>query len=416
MNIYSFDTAKCKDPGAPKLIPVNAGMFAKNSSNYIFADSLVGFLPGMIDVVNNFQWTTSPPGPQSRQEVPRIILREKRLRTNAIVAAAAYYLMSAASSAGTLGSRLGETLPDGLLNTVGGFFSNITSSPALQGAASSITGTFEQYILNSASNLFTGNKDARSILNSTVDGLNSQYLKPYEGLYITEDTKFNYYFPYFSDSWNDVKNSFSENDSMFDAGTNYAKGVSEIKGATDALARFANFKEPGIYIERPQFYNFASTGDTITFSFPLINTGCSTYDDVRLNWQLLFLLMYQNRPNRRSRELIDPSVMYEVSIPGVKYMPYAYMSELKIDYFGSRRHMALEVPSPTGNTTINTIVPDAFKVSITLTGLIAESRNFLMAMLQDKEDIVKVVNMNTYNPFAEIYSSFIDSYNAEREG
>jgi hypothetical protein len=125
--------------------------------------------------------------------------------------------------------------------------------------------------------------------------------------------------------------------------------------------------------------------------------------------------MYQNRPNRRSRELIDPSVLYEVSIPGVRYMPYAYISSMKIDYFGSRRHMELEVPVLGGTSTIDTIVPDAFLVSITLTGLVAESRNFLMAMLEDKEDIVKIINMNTFNPFAEAYNSFITSYNSERE-
>ena len=144
----------------------------------------------------------------------------------------------------------------------------------------------------------------------------------------------------------------------------------------------------------------------MTFSFPLINTGFSTYDDVRLNWQLVFLLTYQNRPNRRTRELIDPACIYEVNIPGVKYIPFAFISQLKIDYIGARRQMELEVPTQNGTGTIVTIVPDAYVVTVTLEGLVADTQNFLASMLGGKQDVVSVVAYDQFNPFSQAGSLF----------
>ena len=68
----------------------------------------------------------------------------------------------------------------------------------------------------------------------------------------------------------------------------------------------------------------------------------------------------------------------------------------------------MSIDAPPGNVT--TIIPDAFDVNITLTGLVPETRNFLYAALSDKQNVTDVVRYNTFNPFGEIYSSFIDSF------
>mgnify|MGYP000330064829 CR=1 FL=1 len=129
-------------------------------------------------------------------------------------------------------------------------------------------------------------------------------------------------------------------------------------------------------------FNFASGGDSVTFSFPLINTGWSTFEDVQKNWQLIYLLTYQNRPNRRTRDLIDPPCLYEVMLPGVKYMPYAFISRMSVNFLGSRRSYYIKIPSVGGGTSrIQTIIPEAYDRSITFTRLIAESQNFLYHML-----------------------------------
>ena len=410
-NLYTFSSLNCTDAGAPKATPSSYSGIAQNGNGFIGRDSLSYLSPGIINVVNDFQWTTSPQGATGRQEVPRIELREKRLKTNAIIAAAAYYLMSASGTIGALGSRVQSVLSGyrwgpqiwNLFGGAGNESANFLGSIMGGGGGKS----FDTSIVSSATRLFL-NQDLSSIISTQLDGLNSELLRPYEGLYITEDTGFRYILPYFDDQQTLVTNAFSVNDEMFGPSSLLGKAVSKVRGATEALAKLAYFTEPGLYIEKPKFYNFKSSGDRITFSFPLINTGWSTYDDVKLNWQLAFLLSYQNVPNRRTRELIDPSVIYEVSIPGVKYIPYAYISQLKVDYLGSRRQMNLEVPSRSGAKSITTIVPEAYIITITLEGLVAETQNFLMAVLEGKQDIVSVVSYDRFNPFSESKRIFED--------
>jgi hypothetical protein len=317
-------------------------------------------------------------------------------------------MLSIGGTAGTIGNRIGSAIEgtslgstlDALFNSgsssIGNFFGRVGNT----GRA-----LFESSLLNSASKFFTG-QDVSSILSSTIEGLGDPLLEPYEGLYITEDTKFSYVLPYFNDLQVMVQNSFNVNDEMLTQGTLLGKTINTVRSAAESLARMAYFTEPGLYIERPKFYQFKQTGDTVSFSFPLINTGFSTYDDVRLNWQLVFLLTYQNRPNRRTRELIDPACIYEVNIPGVKYIPFAFISQLKIDYIGARRQMELEVPTQNGTGTIVTIVPDAYVVTVTLEGLVADTQNFLASMLGGKQDVVSVISYDQFNPFSQAQDLF----------
>jgi hypothetical protein len=407
-NLYSFTTDNCDNSGAPKLVPVTNNDHSEPRGRHISSDSLGGTTNGIIDVVNNFYWTTSPKGIDSRQEVPGIQLREKKLRTNSVIAAAAYYLMSGAQSAGTILNRASGVSP-GLTSAVRSFLSNIAGLPGVQ-TAGNVAGSFIQQALNSAANLTTGS-DISDIVGQNIEGLGSSLLQAYEGLYITEDTNFIYYLPYFDNTLTESSNSFSENKGIFE-GSMISNAVESIRGAAESLAVFANFKEPGIYIERPKFFNFAEDGDTIQVNFPLINTGNSTHEDVKLNWQLIYLLTYQNRPNRRSRELIDPSCIYEVLIPGVKYIPFAYMSRIQVDFLGARRQMQIEVPTSQGVRDMFTIIPDAYEVKLTLTGLVPESKNFMAAMLTDeKSSIVDVIKYNTLNPFGEAYNIFNNNLN-----
>jgi hypothetical protein len=202
--------------------------------------------------------------------------------------------------------------------------------------------------------------------------------------------------PYFSNAVHAVQNQFATDDKVMSGtmglGALVSAGAKTAEQLAYGLSTSMNFMEPGIYIEKPQFYSFAAGGDTVSFSFPLINTGWATFEDVQRNWQLIYMLVYQNRPNRKSRDLIEPPCLYEVMIPGIKYMPYAFISALQVDFMGSRRSYYVNVPNSTGGSSrIQTIIPDAYMVSISLRGLIAESRNFLYHMLFEKQDKVNVL-------------------------
>jgi len=420
--------------GAPRLVPARGGsapsstgganLIGKNADRF-----------SLYDVINDFNWTTSPR--QGRIDMPEIRLKEKRLRTNAFIAQAAYYgyaLQGTTADAiegmkrfkqefpifGTaIDSVMGAFMVDkfGGRQIAEGSTAFASLIPSLRATTAVAPGLIEG-VVRAGGQLLGGMIGAEGILsningiiggafsglqnmgvNLNVDSLASKYLLAYEGLYLTEDTNFIYRFPYFVNNWNNISNSFS-NTPMFNPkdivgplGDVYDMFSNTLPNAAITFSAYANMAAPGIYIEKPKFFDFSSdTGEAIAFNFPLINTGWSNYHDVTKNWQLLFMLMYQNRPNRRSRDLIDPPVIYEVSIPGTRYYPYAYIEEMKVAFLGSVRKMEIPVPYGNGMLYIQTQIPEAYDVTIRLRALTRESQNFLYSMLYDKYNVISVTN------------------------
>lgn len=413
-DLFKFANLNFASDGTPRILPPsNLGLVTGASSGKI-AQGSSGFF--QINVINDFQWTTSPKS--SRIDTPSIQLIERRLLTNSLVAQALYNIgaiKGSATNAAKAFSGLPETVQTALKAVggaaIGGKLADLTApdSPLTKILASlSTAGT--SIFLPEGSIIGTVNKAADFLQQSlktvtglgstSTPGLNSTVMQPYEGLYITEPTKFIYTLPYFSDTQNRVVNSFADNDAVFE-GSSESTAMPAVEGLTQAslatrgfaqgLARTAFFGAPGIYIEKPKYYNFNNLGEKISVRFPLVNTGWATFKDVVRNWQLLFMLTYQNRPNRKSRDLIDPSVLYELNIPGIKYHPFAYIDSLTIRFRGSRRKMTINIPGPNGTTAnVDTIIPDAYDVELTLQTLINESQNTLYSMLFEKNDLISV--------------------------
>jgi hypothetical protein len=423
-NLYNFDpSANCSSPkGSPRLVPPTNSTFrsfANQSQNFINNDSVSSYINGQVDVVNDFHWTSSPLA--SRQDIPAIELKEKRLKTNSLIAQLAYYSLIASGKGGEVLGRLSNLFGSSGIGSgaLGGFLSS-TIGRTLAGAGQSLLGAISNFgnsgLVRGLVQFSTGRNLNDLFTQTTASSMGSDILAAYEGLYITEDTKFSYRMPYFENIQNAVVNAFNNDDQIL---SQKSFGLSKFIGGAASLAESLaytlagtiNITEPGIYIEKPQFYNFASSGDQITFSFPLINTGWATFEDVQRNWQLIFMLIYQNRANRKSRDLIDPPCLYEVSIPGIKYIPYAYIKGLSVQFMGARRSYKINVPSMKGTRKINTIIPDAYIVTISLQGLVAETQNFLYSMLFEKQDIVSVIETQSSN---SIVNNLLDSYERER--
>lgn len=437
--LYSFDSTTTTKNGAPRLVPLGqsatssggAGQIRKSVSDY-----------SIIDVIHDFEWTTTPE--QGRQEVPEIFLKEKRLIANTYVAQAAYYAVALAgvgadaqqiltelTRTGVSGQIINALIGAGLGNIIAAPIGSVVSDaapyasflfPALRPAAAAsealkrgtgvdvieeivkaagtgaggvaggenVIGLINDVVSNTAS--FASQLPG---INTTAESLGSKTLLPYEGLYLTEDTNFIYRMPLFADRLRDVTNSFAANPSEPAGSSQALKGAFEVfsnqlRETAYQLSSNINFNAPGVYLEKPQFYNFKSEGKTTVVRFPLINTGWSNYIDVLRNWQLLYMLVYQNIPNRRSRDLIDPPVIYEISSPGVRYHPYAYIESMRVDFLGSTRQMRIQVPYSTGSLTgggtidIESTIPEAYDVTITLRELTSETQNFMYAMLYDK--------------------------------
>lgn len=378
----------------------------------------------LVNVVRDFYWTYSPVGDIARAEVPRIILTERKLRTNALISQLKYSLGQAYSG----GAQTLQNIQQfGNSTGITSFFSSLQNLAAGQAAANIAQGAGNiaqgigtavtdqlspvlgqianpsviQKGLNAAQNVYAQVSDALGATfanddNATVNS--SPWLAPYRNLYLTDPTGWVYVLPYFTNNQTNQINMFADTgETGFgkQATIGFAANV-----ATEAAGAIASINNPAqiTYIEKAKFYNYPTDGEEIIVEFPLINTGNVTYDDVVRNWQFLFLLVYQNRPGKTSQNTVDQPVIYQVEVPGNKFFPFCYIQSLNIEFVGSRREMNIVVPSNTSvssdlglvgqaigvntsSVTIPAIIPDAYKVTISLKSMIANSKNFMQHMI-----------------------------------
>jgi hypothetical protein len=334
-----------------------------------------------INIVNDFPWTNSPKS--SRDDVPKLQMIEQRIVLNSTVTNMVYSTLASVDNVAAVG------------NTVGGLVDRFFPTENPQDAT--VSGEAVNEATTTAEEESNKSK-LREAFEAVMQGgyfktFDSEVLRPYEGLYATEYTGFNYYFPYLEDSYREVTNQFGEGEG------NILSPIANLAGDVAALTNVLNIIKPGTYIEKSKQFTMGDKGRTLSLKIPLLNTG--SFEDVRRNWQLLFGLVYQNRPGRVSKSIIDQPVIYEVHLPGVAYMPYAYISSLSIRFLGNRREMEFDVPimgegvdGGTSNNigTIRTAIPDAYELSLSITGLNEETRNFIYASVKkDKLTINKPI-------------------------
>jgi hypothetical protein len=312
-----------------------------------------GFL---VNVLDKYRWTISPL--ESRIDAPYIYMIEKKVTQNTIIQQAIYNLETIRES-GAVTAEQASRLLEKITNLEDD--SNIVEA------------------LNEAQE--ANGKDVKD--EGTTSKESDSLYNPYKGLYALEDTGWQYVFPYFTETNRDISQSWGEasKDSFLaskigeaiDAGENLVENINLGTAIAGALSQ-GNVSSPIItYIEKPKQYSYGDNTPQYSFTFHLFNTY--DYEDIVKNWEICFLLIYQNLPNRRTKAIIDPPALYEVIIPGIKNSPLSYISGLRIDFVGSTRLMDLEVGSD--GKKIKTIVPDAYKVTINITDLFPESKNFL---------------------------------------
>ena len=210
-----------------------------------------------------------------------------------------------------------------------------------------------------------------------------KHLAPYQWLYSVVPTGYSYILPYFSDEYFDIQNSWTENSGTK---TKLKDLVESLSNIPIELANSASFFDPGIYVERPKFYNFDS-GDAVQISvnFPLINTH--KFEDIDRNLQIIKNLVIQNLPYRINQIKSEIPVIYDVNIPGSSHYPFCYISRLTIKHLGNKR-----VTKEFNNGT-PTLIPDAYMVSITLKTLTNDASNFYMQAIGND---INNINVETH--------------------
>ena len=333
----------------------------------------------LVDVVNDFMWTISPK--TSRKDVPYIWINERYITLNAVLNQALYGVSA------ILDNKVSQTTIKSLRQASKSFESSLSPLSSIG-------------VYNSVQQFFSGLGDDLTTVSSkiqdkfgVVDTLAATLeapLAPYKGLYYTVESGFNYKLPLFnSDFWqttNNFDNSTSDTNSEFITGL-----ASSLQGLGIEASKIINTgsNQYGTYVEFPKQYAMASP-NSYEVTFDLINTKPGNYVDVKSNFKFLLLLFYQNLPIRRSKQLVDPPVIYNIYVPGQKRMPYAFLSKFAVKNLGATRVMDIDLtdiktvnPPNSGQnllpSSIKTVVPDGYRVTLTFNDLIPETKNTVYA-------------------------------------
>lgn len=427
------------DSFTPSLVPPNTSQGFTTNQRLIDAINNSSYT---INVARDFPWTYSPPGDVARAETPKIFLTEKRLKTNAFISSIVYSFGNTREGVSDIVNFLEKQgfgnftnvlkqLKDNAIQAANIGTGAVANFLAPQGGISSFDeNTAEAFRLRGQSiarELSEYFEDKALDTNTT---LQTPLLQAYQNLYPSTNTGWKYVLPYFDDYYNSAQNIFGDDTNMnvlnmIKAGSDVFQDVASFAGA---LSRPFGFS----FQEKAKFYNFPSEGEEFSFTFPLVNTGSTTFDEVVRNWQLIFLLLYQNKPSRINRNVIEPPVFYEVNIPGQKFYPFCYITGMSVDFKGSRRELNFNLdiqntvqqetsinnadPNLVGpqqqaeivrdlgsnvqSTKFRAIIPDAYVIKITMKSLVAETRNFMAYTVLGRsldQVVAKVTDLDAVN-------------------
>ena len=391
--------------------------------------------PQLIDVVNDFEWTHTPPA--GRHEIPHIRMSEYHINFNALVAQLRYFLTLATEGIGQIGkdASINKKLQDIIEKGEG--------TPGIG------------YILSVLKKIVQKIKDTSTLDTVALDEV-EYWLKPYYGIYSVIPTGFEYSFPYFTEPWKSVNNSYGE----IRGGTpleNLAK--TSPQALIGQIAETLSTVTRGAFVDRPKMYVYDGEGNELTFNFHLFNTN--KWEDVYKNWQLVYMLVYQNLANKLNRVLYDPPVIYEVEVPGVYYSPFAYIQSLNIIQHGTTREMVVPIvvddehgekfiQAPPENAVysteserikrgnfrgryigsigsvrddgrfvgpehiqgVQTVIPEVWEVSITIRSLLPESKNFLFhTITKSNNDLYDVIIKHPEQNYTQKFDPSVNTRN-----
>ena len=345
----------------------------------------------VIDVVRDFAWTVSPKTNEEFKKVPVMYLTELEQTTNSLLGSALYLLN--ATTGEQAQKNIGEATGD-LISKLDNLFSDSwtwLNQSWVRGPGSGLTevrralpvddpgNPIQDFARNNAPFLQKNLNEFVTwlgVYNGVDRALVSDKLKSYFGIYLTKPTGFQYALPYFGNSPLGVVNTWSST-----AGMHNKKVSDMIQSAQTTIEEVAtsfNINQPGTFIEKPKYYEYSDGGKTVTITFPLLNTVKKT-DKIayQQNYELLWILAFQNRPYRTSFSRVSPPKLYTLTIPGQQFMPYCYISEMKVDFQGTRRNLPVALGITPG-TTATVSVPDAYVVTLTFTSLIADVGNTMV--------------------------------------
>lgn len=384
----------------------------ESSDFYTGAFTLVPKTNGSINVVEDYNWTLS--GPEARKLVPKVLLTEYYQTLSSELVG---YLYTARGYVSNLvaGANQGVESARAAAAAVGQAAKSSTQ-PA-QGLATQTTNTFatKQDQAVEVSTAAAQNVSRKDGLTNTSSVLKSA-TDPYFGLYTVKKSGFSYTLPYYTEkSMIGVGNQWGKPGSeiakgigsagsglgkIFDALStgkkidseptglfgkakklfNVAEGLGNIVGglAGAGLAAGGGATSEELAAEIPKAYKGTDLQDSINLTFYLYNTFDTDVASIKRNWDLCFLLTYQNLPNRLAKNLLHPPCLYEIEVPGYKRIPLAYLTNIDIANVGNVRIIDLATGEAVMSDRENAnckLIPEAYKITLGFQSVLKNTRN-----------------------------------------
>lgn len=304
---------------------------------------------GIIDVVNNFMWTTS----NNRKEIPVAAITEYQINSGQLLAGLYYYSRQVYDTASEIPSQGINVLQGG---------------PAAQNPYE-----FMYFATPTGFNYLMPWLGSEKFSRTNTFSLEAQ------GSGITEIGKMALAFP---DKLGKGDQKLGFNFPTFRKLAEFSTGV----GTGFNLAQTATSKliTGNLGLNSSQSWT-GSSGQGYTITFDLLNTFGSTSDIIK-NRELAYLLAYQNSPFRRNFAVIDPVCIYQLSIPDVVHFPACYISSLNISNVGNTRLLNIDGENRT--------IPEAYRFNLSFTPLVEESRN-IFSGVQNASEKVQAISTDT---------------------
>lgn len=353
------------------------------------------FIDTAFNIISDYPWTLSE-NKILRKYVPQIILTEYKLSQSGELSSLINSLLAVAESTAAT-AVLGAVAGNIAANAALGFAPReARRSPVARGFAAAGGAA-----LGVAAAEFT--KD--------MTGVKGAALAPYRGLYPAKPTGNTYIMPYLNvENMSEIAGTWRAADDT-KIGNNLSKvaggaaaSLGDLKDAGTKMVGLAEgmykglqtisqldmaLQNPGAAQEKIKAFTPNDTGESINLTFYLYNTT-KDISFLRKNWEFLFQFTYQNLPNRKSVNLLDPPCVYEVEVPGYKRFPVAAIESFKVTNEGTTRLVDIN----TGNL-VNQggkdvkIIPEAYKVTLKITSLLSNTRN-LYYYMYDQDNKINV--------------------------
>ena len=375
-----------------------------------------------IDVFNNFPWTLSPQA--ARQHIPCAMLTEYRQTQSSELRGYLYSIRGQVSNLSIANKVGGVESAQGFTNAAGQSIKTAATATG-QGQVGSAIQQATNATVDKATQVATSALDKAKKYDFTPT--DSNFMDPYKGLYAVEATGFNYYLPYFTaDNMAKVANEWGAPSGAFGQAVGKAAGgLSQIFSAVLSKSKapatgpaaasstgIADRLEQGLggakdivgggveaafaatagamQTEQLKSYNGSSGVETASFSFYLYNTT-GTLEELRNNWELCYILTYQNLPNRKGINFLDAPCLYRVDIPGFKLLPLATLESISITNIGNTRLINLkngEIIEKFNNSSSDVkLIPEAYKVEISFKSVLTNTRNTFLSNADPSQKI-----------------------------